>query len=71
MKGVTARMLSDGDSNYIMQVYSDKPMRRYVLTLDKEVGLFHSDILGDGYITFDEQSKSIKINFYDLWILTN
>ena len=71
VKGVTARLLKDNYNNYIMQVYSDKPMRRIPLTLDKDAGYFHSDILGDGYITFDEQTKSITINFSELWILTN
>lgn len=71
VKGVTARLIKDESDNYIMQVYSDKPIRRIPITLDKEIGLFHSDILGDGYITYDKQTKSIKINFSDLWILTN
>lgn len=71
VKGVTARMMKDETDNYIMQIYSDKPVRRFALTLDKEVGMFHSDVLGDGYIIFDKQSKSIHINFSDLWILTN
>ena len=70
-KGVTARMARDNAENYIMQVYSDKPVRRYPLSLDEEAGLFHSDILGDGYIIYDEQTKSITINFSDLWVLTN
>lgn len=70
-KGVTARLVKDQFDNYIMQVYSDKPMRRIPLTLDKNAGLFHSNILGDGYITYDEQTKSITINFSELWILTN
>lgn len=70
-KGVTARMARDNAGNYIMQVYSDKPVRRYRMFLDEEAGLFHSDILGDGYIIYDEQTKSITINFSDLWVLTN
>lgn len=70
-KGVTARLLTDDTGNYIMQVYSDKPIRRIPLVLNKKARLFHSDILGDGYITYDKQTKSIKINFSDLWILTN
>ena len=71
VKGITARLKKDELDNYIMQVYSEKSVRRIPLTIDKEVGLFHSDILGDGYITYDKQTKTIKINFSDLWILTN
>ena len=70
-KGVTARILKDDEGKYIMQIYSDKPMRKIALDLDEDTGLFHSDVLGDGYITYDEQTKSIKINFSDLWELTN
>ena len=69
--GVTARIMKDNDGKYVMQIYSDKPMRRFGLILDEEAGIFHSDILGDGYITYDEQTKTIKINFSDLWELTN
>ena len=71
VRGVTARIVKGDDDNYYLQVYSDKPMRRIGMTLDKEYGIFHSDILGNGYITYDKQTKSIKINFSDLWILTN
>lgn len=70
-KGVTARMMNDDEGKYVMQIYSDKPIRRIMLDLDENAGLFHSDELGDGYITYDEQTKSIKINFSDLWELTN
>ena len=70
-KGVTARILKDDDGQYVMQIYSDTPMRRIELDLDEDAGLFHSDVWGDGYITYDEQTKSIKINFSDLWELTN
>lgn len=70
-KGITARMMKEDEGKYVMQIYSDKPMRRITLELDEDAGLFHSDALGDGYITFDEQTKSIKINFSDLWELTN
>ena len=71
VKGVTARIVEDQHGNYFMQVYSDQPMRRFALQLDKENGIFHCDVLGDGYITYDKQVKSININFSDLWILTN
>lgn len=71
VKGTTARILQTPDGGYYMQVYSDKPMRRFELTLDREKGIFHCDVLGDGYITYDEQTKSLRINFSDLWILTN
>ena len=71
VKGVTARIIQDNTGSYFLQVYSDKPMRRFGLILDEEAGVFHSDILGDGYITYDEQTKTIEINFSDLWILTN
>lgn len=71
VKGVTARMMKDNEGKYVMQIYSDKPIRRIILDLDENAGLFHSDDLGDGYITYDEQTKSIKINFSDLWELTN
>lgn len=71
VKGTTARIIEDADGDYLLQVYSDKPMRRFKLTLDRKQGIFHCDVLGDGYITYDEQAKSIKINFSDLWILTN
>lgn len=70
-KGVTARLARKDAGNYLMQVYSDKPVRRFALTLDTEAGMFHSDILGDGYITYDGQTKSITINFSDLWVLRN
>jgi hypothetical protein len=70
-KGVTARVMNDDEGKYVMQIYSDKPIRRIMLDLDENAGLFHSDDLGDGYITYDEQTKSIKINFSDLWELTN
>lgn len=70
-KGVTARVIKDDEGKYVMQIYSDKPIRRIMLDLDENAGLFHSDDLGDGYITYDEQTKSIKINFSDLWELTN
>lgn len=71
VKGVTARIVKDEADNYFLQVYSEKPMRRFALTLDEDAGIFHCDVLGDGYITYDEQAKSTKINFSDLWILTN
>ena len=70
-KGVTARVIKDDEGKYVMQIYSDKPIRRIMLDLDENAGLFHSDDLGDGYITYDEQTKSIKINFSNLWELTN
>ena len=69
--GVTARIVQDEYGLYTMQVYSDKPTRNIPLQLDIEQGLFRSDVLGDGYIIYDKQAKSITINFSDLWILTN
>jgi hypothetical protein len=47
------------------------PVRRFELQYDEEQGLFHSDMLGDGFIIYDEQTKTITINFSDLWILKN
>lgn len=71
VKGVTARILQDKDGAFYMQVYSDNPIQRYEFELDEEEGVFHSKTLGDGYITYDEQTKSITINFSERWILTN
>ena len=71
VKGETARISSNKDGNYYIQIYSDKPMRRFAMQLDIDNQIFHCDILGDGYITYDKQTKSITINFSDLWILTN
>ena len=71
VKGVTAKLTTLDKENYILDIFSDKPIRRFALVLDKNAGLFHCDILGDGYISYDEQTKTIKINFSDLWILTN
>lgn len=70
-KGVTARISLGQDGNYYIQIYSDKPMRRFAMQLDSDNNIFHCDVLGDGYITYDKQTKSITINFSDLWILTN
>lgn len=70
VKGVTARIKEIGDGRYDMAIYSDMPIRHYSLTLNRDRGLFQSEELGDGYITFDEQTKSTTINFSDIWILT-
>lgn len=70
-KGMTARITETEDGRFDMAVYSNMPIRHYIMTLNRESGLFHCDELGDGYITYDEQTKSTTINFSDLWILTN
>ena len=70
-KGITARISELGDCKYDMAVYSDMPIKHYSLTLDRGKGLFRSEELGDGYITYDEQTRSTTINFSDIWILTN
>ena len=70
-KGITARISELGDCKYDMAVYSDMPIKHYSLTLDRGKGLFRSEQLGDGYITYDEQTRSTTINFSDIWILTN
>lgn len=70
VKGVTARIKEIGEEKYDMAIYSDMPIRHYSLTLNRARGQFQSEELGDGYITFDEQSKSTTINFSDIWILT-
>ena len=70
-KGVTARISETEDGIFDMAVYSSMPIRHYKMTLIREKGVFHSEELGDGYITYDEQTKSITINFSDSWILTN
>lgn len=71
VKGVTARLFQSTEGEYYLQIYSDKPVQRYGLVLDKEQGTFYNDILGKGFITYDEQTKTIKINFEERWILTN
>ena len=71
VKGVSARIEKDNNNNYILQVYGNTPMRRYSLQLDEKEGYFTCDVLGTGYITYDEQAKSTTINFSDLWIFTN
>ena len=71
VQGTTARILKNESGDYYMQVYSDLPVRRFELQYDEEQGLFHSDMLGDGFIIYDEQTKTITINFSDLWILNN
>lgn len=71
VSGVTARILKDNDDHYYMQVYSDDLTRRFEMELDEKLGVFHSDVLGDGYIKYDSKLKSIEINFSDIWILTN
>ena len=68
---VSARIEKDNNNNYILQVYGNTPMRRYSLQLDEKEGYFTCDVLGTGYITYDEQAKSTTINFSDLWIFTN
>lgn len=70
-KGITARISETGNDKYDMAIYSDMPIRNYSLTLDRGKGVFYSEELGNGYITYDEQTKSITINFSDVWILTN
>ena len=70
-QGVTARIIKEDANNYNMMLYSDMPTRNVRLQLDESEGLFHSDFWGDGYIIYDEQTKSININFSDLWVLTN
>jgi len=70
-KGITARITETEDGRFDMAVYSNMPIRHYKMTLNRGDGFFHSEELGDGYITYDEQTKSITINFSDLWILTN
>lgn len=70
-RGETARIIKGNDNNYYMQIYSEKPIRRFIMTLDEENGIFHCDVLGDGFITYDLQTKTTIINFSDLWILTN
>lgn len=70
-KGITARITETGNGRFDMAVYSNMPVRHYQMTLDRENGLFHSEELGDGYITYDEQIKSITIKFSDLWLLIN
>ena len=71
VKGVSARIEKDNNNNYILQVYGNTPMRRYSLQLDEKEGYFTCNVLGTGYITYDEQAKSTTINFSDLWIFTN
>lgn len=70
-KGITARISETENGKYDMAVYSDMPIRHYSMTLDRGKGVFHSEELGDGYITYDEQTRSTTINFSDIWILTN
>ena len=70
-KGITARISETEDGRFDMALYSNMPIRHYKMTLDRGKGLFQSEELGDGYITYDEQTKSITINFSDLWILKN
>ena len=70
-KGVTARISEVGNGKYDIAVYSDMPIRHYSMILDRGNGLFHSEELGDGTITYDEQTRTITINFSDIWILTN
>lgn len=70
-QGITARIIKEDTGNYTLLLYSDMPTRSISLQLDENEGLFHSNILGDGYIIYDEQTKSININFSDLWVITN
>ena len=70
-KGITARISETEDGIFDMAVYSNMPIRHYKMTLNRGEGFFQSKELGVGYITYDEQTKSITINFSDLWILTN
>ena len=70
-KGITARISKTEDGRFDMAVYSNMPIRHYKMTLIRGKGVFQCEELGDGYITYDEQTKSITINFSDLWILTN
>lgn len=71
VKGTTARISDKGDGIFDMAIYSDMPIRHYSMTLDREKGLFHCDELGDGFIIYDEQTRSTTINFSDVWILSN
>ncbi len=71
VSGATARIIKKDENNYLMKVYSDRPTRDFPLLLDREKALFHNDILGEGYIVYDKQVKSITINFSDLWVITN
>lgn len=71
VKGTIARISEKGDNQYDMTVYSNMPVKHYSLTLNRAKGLFHSEALGDGIITYDEQTRTTTINFSDLWVLTN
>lgn len=70
-KGITARISETGDGKYDMAVYSDMPIKHYSLTLDRGKCVLYNEELGDGYISYNEQTKSTTINFSDIWILTN
>lgn len=70
-KGVTARIRRDDSGAFAMYVYSDEPVIKYALDFDREQALLNNEYLGTGYIEFDKETKRIKINFADKWVLTN
>lgn len=70
-EGATARVEKNNEGNYYMQVYSDQPISRFKLIVDKETGLLHNETLGQGIIIYNKETGSIKIKFSNLWILSN
>ncbi len=71
VKGVTARIREESNGTYAMYVYSDEPVMRYDLEFNRQDALFRNEFLGVGYIEYDNETKRIKINFSEQWILTN
>ena len=71
VSGATARIESDHQGGYIIQVYSDQPTRRFSMRWDCEDGVLRSEVLGEGRIKHDKKIKSTEINFSDIWVLTN
>ena len=67
----TARIGRDERGDLYMQIYSDQPTRRFSITWDETRGMLHSDILGDGLVSYDRKLHSVEINFSDIWVLIN
>lgn len=68
---VTARIVRDEHGDLFLQIYSDQPTRRFSITWDETRGMLHSDILGDGLVSYDRKLHSVEINFSDIWVLIN
>lgn len=70
--GATARLVLDEENgDYIMSIFSDRPIVDYRVQYDPATGMLTNDVLGTGTLEYNNVTKSKTINFGNRWILKN